>query len=109
MLVLPNLFYSIITDVYEKPYRLCLITDVGGIPDIRGGIEAPSGWRHLSVPSDPRPAPRPAHSVPWRVALRHRDMEVRARSRLLQRPNAVSPPCNAQHMPRHAYLGEVHQ
>jgi hypothetical protein len=83
--------------------------DVGGVPDVRGDLEAGGGGGHVPVPGGARSAAGPAPQLRGRAALRARHLEVRTPARLLQGPHAVPPPCNAQHLPRHAHLGEVHQ
>lgn len=84
-------------------------SDVSGIPNVRGDIETNRCWRHLPVPSGASPFTRPPPQLRRRLALHQGDLEVRTNQRLLQRPNTVSPTCNAQHLPSYAHLGEIHE
>lgn len=83
--------------------------DVSGIPHVRGDLKADRCGRHVPVPGGARAPPGPSPLLQRRLALHHRDLEVRTYQGLLQGPHAVSPTCNAQHMPSYAHMGEVHQ
>lgn len=74
---------------------LSLSAELGGVPDIRGRIEVDSGRRDVPLPGGAGSPPGPAPQLLGRLALRHRNLEVRTRPRFLQGPHAVSPTCNA--------------
>lgn len=106
-----NFFYHKLRP-YSSSTVLTIISrlpDINGVLNLRGDIETDRRRRDLPLPGRPSSAAGPAPQLQRRLALRHRDLEVRTRTRLLQRPHAVSPTCNAEHMPRYAHMGEVHQ